>query len=343
MVKGEIPTVGLARSEANEIETAQVGRAAAIAEAASVSCDEHGPAVTDNANRLAAPKLEFSCVSQIYEGVRSTTSALNSLSLQVRSGESVAILGPSGCGKSTSLLLACGLLSPTQGSVYVDGKKIVRPRLETALILQDFGLMPWKTVEQNAGLGLQVRRVPKRERKRRVEVALGRVGLSDFATAYPSELSGGMRQRLAMARALTCDIDLLLMDEPLSALDALLREDMQNMLKRTWQESGYAQVLVTHSVEEAVFLGQRVVVMTPRPGRVAYVLENAEMASDDWRSNPLFFERCRTLRDILRKNAVTCATSACGDSAFLDVDCDADVSSDSVLSCASESKEANHA
>lgn len=115
------------------------------------------------------------------------------------------------------------------------------------------------------------------------------------------------------------------------------------MLKRTWQESGYAQVLVTHSVEEAVFLGQRVVVMTPRPGRVAYVLENTEMTSDDWRSNPLFFGRCRTLRDILRKNAVTCATSACGDSAFLDIDCDADVSSGPVLSCASESKEANHA
>ncbi len=344
MVKGEVPTVGLSHSEANEIETAQVSHASDIAEATGAPYDEHRSSSAGDAGCSAAPKLEFSCVSQIYEGVHSTISALDSLSLQVRSGESVAILGSSGCGKSTSLLLACGLLRPTQGAVYVDGKKIARPRLETALILQDFGLMPWKTVEQNAGLGLQVRRTSKRERKRRVETALGRVGLSDFATAYPSELSGGMRQRLAMARALTCDIDLLLMDEPLSALDALLREDMQNMLKRTWQESGYAQVLVTHSVEEAVFLGQRVAVMTPRPGRVAYVLENAEMASDDWRSNPLFFERCRTLRDILRKNADTCAkSSTCGNPASTDVACEAATSLSSVAPCASENKGVNRA
>ncbi len=250
-----------------------------------------------------APKLAFHDVLQVYDGARGTTHALDSFNLEVRPGEAVAILGPSGCGKSTSLLLACGLLAPTQGEVLVDGARVARPRLETALILQDFGLMPWKTVEHNAGLGLEVRRVPKRERVRRVAEALARVGLSDFAAAYPAELSGGMRQRLAMARALACDIDLLLMDEPLSALDALLREDMQNMLKRTWKESGYAQVLVTHSIEEAVFLGQRVIALTARPGRVAQVIENAEMDAADWRANPLFFERCRALRDVLRANA----------------------------------------
>ncbi len=248
------------------------------------------------------PKLSFSEVLQIYDTTCGKTCALGPFSLQVLPGEAVAILGPSGCGKSTSLLLACGLLSPTQGKVYVDGERLVRPRLETALILQDFGLMPWKTVEQNAGLGLQVRRVPKRERTRRTVEALSRVGLSDFATAYPAELSGGMQQRLAMARALACDIDLLLMDEPLSALDALLREDMQKMLKCTWRDNKYAQVLVTHSIEEAVFLGERVIAMTARPGRVAYVLENAEMNSDDWRDDPLFFERCRMLREVLREN-----------------------------------------
>ena len=249
------------------------------------------------------PKLVLDNVSQVYDGARGKTQALGPLSLEVAAGESVAILGPSGCGKSTSLLIACGLLKPTQGAVFVDGAVVTRPRLETGLILQDFGLMPWKTVEQNAGLGLQVRRVPKRERRERVADALARVGLSDFAKAYPAELSGGMRQRLAMARALACDIDLLLMDEPLSALDALLREEMQNMLKRTWMESGYAQVLVTHSIEEAVFLGQRVVVMTPRPGRIAFTLYNSEMRADDWRDDPLFFERCRQLREVLRGSA----------------------------------------
>lgn len=258
------------------------------------------------------PKLSLEGVSQVYDGARGKTQALGPLSLQVAPGESVAILGPSGCGKSTSLLIACGLLKPTQGAAFVDGGIVTRPRLETGLILQDFGLMPWKTVEQNAGLGLQVRRVPKRERRERVADALARVGLSDFAKAYPAELSGGMRQRLAMARALACDIDLLLMDEPLSALDALLREEMQNMLKRTWRESGYAQVLVTHSIEEAVFLGQRVVVMTPRPGRVAFTLENPEMLSDGWRDDPLFFERCRQLREVLRQSAQACEGAAEG-------------------------------
>ena len=255
------------------------------------------------------PKLEFSGVSQVHEGTRGATNALGPFDLEVRSGEAVAVLGPSGCGKSTSLLLASGLLHPTEGSVLVDGAAVSSPRLETGLILQDFGLMPWKTVEQNAGLGLQVRRVPRRERRERTKEALERVGLSEFAGAYPSELSGGMRQRLAMARALACDIDLLLMDEPLSALDALLREEMQNMLKRTWRENGYAQVLVTHSIEEAVFLGQRVVVLSPRPGRIVRVLDNFEMNAEDWRDDPLFFERCRILRETLREGANTSVSS----------------------------------
>ena len=140
----------------------------------------------------------------------------------------------------------------------------------------------------------------KAERRQRAERALGLVGLQDFAQAYPSGLSGGMRQRLALARSLALDVDLLLMDEPLSALDALLREEMQDMLKRCWCEQGYAQVLVTHSIEEAVYLGQRIVVMSPRPGRVVHVLENAEMQQENWRDADLFFERCRALREMLR-------------------------------------------
>lgn len=282
------------------------------------------------------PKLSLEGVSQVYDGARGKTQALGPLSLQVAPGESVAILGPSGCGKSTSLLIACGLLKPTQGAAFVDGGIVTRPRLETGLILQDFGLMPWKTVEQNAGLGLQVRRVPKRERRERVADALARVGLSDFAKAYPAELSGGMRQRLAMARALACDIDLLLMDEPLSALDALLREEMQNMLKRAWRESGYAQVLVTHSIEEAVFLGQRVVVMTPRPGRIAFTLYNSEMQAEDWRDDPLFFERCRQLREVLRGSVV-------GKGADASVAPNAPDASDALGSPAASSEEVRHA
>ena len=222
------------------------------------------------------------------------------LTTNIKNGELFTLLGPSGCGKSTSLLIAAGLRVPTQGAAFVDGVRVAGPRLNTALILQDFGLLPWKTVAENAGLGLQIRKTPKRERAERVARALEQVGLADFADAFPAELSGGMRQRLAMARALTCDADLLLMDEPLSALDALLREEMQDMLKRCWCEQGYAQVLVTHSIEEAVYLGQRIVVMSPRPGRVVHVLENAEMQQENWRDADLFFERCRALREMLR-------------------------------------------
>lgn len=249
---------------------------------------------------MGEPKLRLQGVSQVYEGARGKTCALQNMDIDVVPGEAVAILGPSGCGKSTSLLIAAGLRMPTQGAAFVDGARVAGPRLNTALILQDFGLLPWKTVAENAGLGLQIRKMPKRERAERVARALEQVGLADFADAFPAELSGGMRQRLAMARALTCDADLLLMDEPLSALDALLREEMQDMLKRCWREQGYAQVLVTHSIEEAVYLGQRIVVMSPRPGRVVHVLENAEMQQENWRDADLFFERCRTLREMLR-------------------------------------------
>lgn len=249
---------------------------------------------------MGEPKLRLQGVSQVYEGARGETRALQNMDIDVAPGEAVAILGPSGCGKSTSLFIAAGLRVPTQGAAFVDGVRVAGPRLNTALILQDFGLLPWKTVAENAGLGLRIRKTPKRERAERVARALEQVGLADFADAFPAELSGGMRQRLAMARALTCDADLLLMDEPLSALDALLREEMQDMLKRCWCEQGYAQVLVTHSIEEAVYLGQRIVVMSPRPGRVVHVLENAEMQQKNWRDNDLFFERCRALREMLR-------------------------------------------
>ena len=233
---------------------------------------------------MGEPKLRLQGVSQVYEGARGETRALQNMDIDVAPGEAVAILGPSGCGKSTSLLIAAGLRVPTQGAAFVDGVRVAGPRLNTALILQDFDL----------------RKTPKRERAERVARALEQVGLADFADAFPAELSGGMRQRLAMARALTCDADLLLMDEPLSALDALLREEMQDMLKRCWREQGYAQVLVTHSIEEAVYLGQRIVVMSPRPGRVVHVLENAEMQQENWRDADLFFERCRALREMLR-------------------------------------------
>lgn len=243
--------------------------------------------------------LELSGVSVTFAGSGGTVAALDRLNITVGDGEPVAIIGPSGCGKTTLLMLATGLLRPQAGLVLVHGKPLTAVRRETALILQDHGLLPWKTVIENAALGLRIRGIGRREARRIAGSALERVGLAEFAAAFPTELSGGMRQRVALARAIALDADLLLMDEPLSALDALTREDMQGVLLDLWRDRGHAQVLVTHSIEEAVFLGRRILVMTPRPGRVAAVVDNPEMGSPGHRSSAGFHHRCDELRVLL--------------------------------------------
>lgn len=243
--------------------------------------------------------VEARAIGITYEGVDRSVRALDACTLDIAAGEPVAIIGPSGCGKSTLLLAMAGLVRATEGDVHVGGEPVTGPRLRTALILQDFGLLPWKTVLHNAALGLEVRGLPTAERTERADAALARVGLAEFRDAYPGELSGGMRQRLALARALALDADLLLMDEPLSALDALTREDLQGLLLDVWRQRQHTAVLVTHSIEEAVFLGRRVVVLTPRPGRVAAIVDNPGMGGEGYRSTPAFYERCDELRRLL--------------------------------------------
>jgi NitT/TauT family transport system ATP-binding protein len=258
-------------------------------------------------------RVDVQALRVTYEGVDRRVDALESLDLSIADGEPIAIIGPSGCGKSTLLLALAGLVAPTSGRVLVGGTPVTGTRLHTALILQDFGLLPWKTVAHNAALGLEIRRVPAAERAARVIEALERVGLAEFAGAYPGELSGGMRQRLAVARALALEADLLLMDEPLSALDALTREDLQGLLLDIWRQRGHTSVLVTHSIEEAVFLGRRVVVLTPRPGRVAAIVENPQMGDDDFRAAPAFYERCAELRRLLAAEGAFTETALAGE------------------------------
>jgi NitT/TauT family transport system ATP-binding protein len=253
--------------------------------------------------------LQFDQVGMVYEGSDRPVRALDALSLAVADGEPIAVIGPSGCGKSTLLLIAAGLLSPTEGIVHVSGRPSVGPRRETSLILQDFGLLPWKTVAANAALGLTVRGVGHAEARSRAADALERVGLAEFARAYPGELSGGMRQRLALARAVALEADLLLMDEPLSALDALKREDLQDVLLELWRRRGHAQVLVTHSIDEAVFLGRRVVVMSPRPGRISAVVDNPGMGDVGYRATEEFFHVATRLRHALAEEGAVGAES----------------------------------
>jgi ABC-type nitrate/sulfonate/bicarbonate transport system ATPase subunit len=243
--------------------------------------------------------LSFDSVSLTYEGSDRAVRALERVKLAVAEGEPVSVIGPSGCGKSTMLLLAAGLLAPSEGTVRVAGEPIDGVRRTTSLILQDFGLFPWKTVFRNAALGLEIRGHGSGELQKRVGEALDRVGLAEFASAYPDELSGGMRQRVALARALALDADLLLMDEPLSALDALTREDLQDVLLDLWRQRGHTAVLVTHSIEEAVYLGRRVVVLSPRPGRVSAIVDNPTMGAGGYRDTPEFYERCIELRRLL--------------------------------------------
>jgi NitT/TauT family transport system ATP-binding protein len=238
-------------------------------------------------------------VGVTYHGVDADVVALAGASLTLAEGDSIAVIGPSGCGKSTLLLAMAGLLAPTSGVLEVGGEPVSGPRLRTSLILQDFGLLPWKTVRDNAELGLRIRRYPSSERRARAAEALARVGLTDFLNLYPSELSGGMRQRLALARALALDADLLLMDEPLSALDALTREDLQDLLLALWLDHKHTSVLVTHSIEEAVYLGRTVLVMSPRPGCISAVVDNPGMGSTDYRQTEAFYAKCAELRSLL--------------------------------------------
>jgi NitT/TauT family transport system ATP-binding protein len=202
------------------------------------------------------------------------------------------VVGPSGCGKSTLLSLIAGLLAPTGGSLKVAGAPPRPNRPGTALILQDYGLLPWKTVRQNAALGLQIRRLPADAADR----ALREVGLADLANRWPHQLSGGQRQRVAIARALALDPDLLLMDEPFSALDELTREEMQELLLQIHRRRQTSLVIVTHSIAEAVFLGRQILVLSPRPGRLVRRFEN-EAVGD--RRSPVFHQMMNAVRDAL--------------------------------------------
>ena len=221
---------------------------------------------------------------------------LEDVSLQVGAGASCAVIGPSGCGKTSLLFLLAGLLKPTAGTVRV------ADRSRTGVILQHYGLLPWKSVAANIGLGLRLQGADRERTRARVSELLVEMDLAAFADHFPGQLSGGMQQRVALARALATEPRLLLMDEPLSALDALTRERLQHTILGVWQRHRVTMVLVTHSIEEAVFLGQTVVVLTSRPARVAAVVDNPGAGRADYRQSETFFHQCRQLRALIREH-----------------------------------------
>jgi NitT/TauT family transport system ATP-binding protein len=215
------------------------------------------------------PKVALDGISLSYK----TTSgerllALDNISLEVRAGEFLCIVGPSGCGKSTLLHLIAGLNPQTSGKVFVDGTPVSGPGTDRILIFQELGLFPWLTVSGNVEFGMKMKNVAKAEREEKVQYYLRLVHLSKFRNSYIHQLSGGMRQRVALARALATEPDVLLMDEPFAALDAQTRDLLHDELERIWAETGRTIIFVTHNVREAVRLGDRVALLTFRPGRV---------------------------------------------------------------------------
>ncbi len=204
----------------------------------------------------------------VFSTPRSSLVALDGVSLEVGESEFVAIVGPSGCGKTSLLRLLGGMIAPTSGSVWLRGSLLSGPRPDIGFVFQQPTLMPWRTARENVLLPLELRRMPDSDRRRRADDLLRLVGLAGFEHSRPRELSGGMQQRVALARALAYDPSVLLLDEPFGALDALTRERMNLELLRLWQERKRTVVLVTHSIQEAVFLADRVLVMSPRPGRI---------------------------------------------------------------------------
>jgi NitT/TauT family transport system ATP-binding protein len=248
-------------------------------------------------------KIRFENVGKVFQARGTTVTALSDITLDVHAGEFLVLVGPSGCGKSTLLDLLGGLAAPTSGQILLDGRPVTGPGLDRGVVFQQYALLPWRTAQGNVEFGLEAKGAPRRERAARAREHLELVGLGDFRDRYPHELSGGMKQRVAIARSLAFDPDVLLMDEPFAALDAQTRDGLQDELLRIWEKTGKTIVFITHGIEEAVYLGQRVAVMTARPGRIKEVVDvpiTARSATEDLRSDPQFTRYRHQIWTLLR-------------------------------------------
>ncbi|MDD6919100.1 ABC transporter ATP-binding protein [Anaerococcus sp.] len=237
-------------------------------------------------------KLKIDNVYKEYVTRKGKTVALNGVSLDIKENEFICVVGPSGCGKSTLLNNIAGLDNPTSGNIYLDGKPIEGTGVERGVVFQQYALFPWRTVLRNVTFGLEMQNVPKQEAEDRAMKYIKSVGLEGFEHAYPKELSGGMKQRVAIARAYAVNPEILLMDEPFGALDAQTRVQLQQELLDTWQREKKTCFFITHDVDEAVILAQRVVIMSARPGRIKKVvdIDIPYPRTQDIKTSPRFVE-----------------------------------------------------
>jgi sulfonate transport system ATP-binding protein len=231
--------------------------------------------------------IEVRGVSRIYyDTTGKQTEALQNVDLEIRNGELISLIGPSGCGKTTLLRLIAGLDLPQSGSLLMENKPIDKPGHDRGYVFQQAALFPWRTVEENIATGLQARNIYK-GKKSRIKEYIDMIGLTGFEKAYPHEISGGMAQRVAIARALINDPKVLLLDEPLGALDAFTRVDLQNTIRQIWKETGITIALVTHDVDEAIYLSDRIVIMTARPGKINEII-NVNLGDERDRNDDKF-------------------------------------------------------
>src|SRR2546423_4952431 len=252
-------------------------------------------------------KVSFRDVRKVFAARGRSVTALDGITFDVHSGQFLVLVGPSGCGRSTRREMRAGLTAPSSGRVLVDGVPVTAPGLDRGIVFQQYALLPWRTALSNVEFGLEAKGVPRRERPDRARHFLDLVGLTGFADRYPHELSGGMKQRVAIARSLAFDPDVLLMDEPFAALDAQTREGLQDELLRIWEKTGKTIVFITHGIDEAVYLGQRVAVMTSRPGRVKHIVDiplGSRTATEDVRSDPAFARYRHEIWGLLRDEVV---------------------------------------
>jgi ABC-type nitrate/sulfonate/bicarbonate transport system ATPase subunit len=248
--------------------------------------------------------IEIKDLSVKYEGNKELVLALDKLNINIETGDIYTFIGPSGCGKSTLLHVLSRIHKAYTGSVLIDGNNINPEVHRIGLVLQNYGLLPWKNIHDNALLGLKI----KGEKADGYEkYILDKLGLKDMLKRYPKELSGGQKQRVAIARAFILKPDLLLMDEPFSALDAITREEMQELFLKIWRENKVTTVFITHSVDEALYLGKKIVVLSPCPGKVLKIIENRAFGLDNLRFRDEYYEMSKEIRKTIEKGWSKCS------------------------------------